>query len=273
MDFGFSTFFFLEQSLRDAVEKVLATGLNVIELTHDLPHLAQIDGPFMAYLTSLRDRGIRFSLHGPLFEVNLGSVFPEVRSHSRQRMFDAVDMACEAQCDPLVIHPGYSLLAGKAYDVAEKGRGYFLEDLREVVGYAAERGVRTVLENVHMPYFFLYDTADFQAIASKVPGIGLALDVGHAYITKRQKGDLDPEGSIIDDIRRLGIEHLHHVHIHNNFGIKDDHLFNEGSIDLKRVVSSLKASGYSGKVIAESYDMTGTHPESIAKTILGLAAG
>jgi sugar phosphate isomerase/epimerase len=273
MDFGFSTFFFMQQSLRDAVEKVLATGLKVIELTHDLPHLAQIDGAFMTYLETLRNQGVRFSLHGPLFEVNLGSVFPGVRSLSRQRMLDAVDMAHKAHCDPLVIHPGYSLLVGKARNIVEEAREYFLTDLAEVVEYAGVRGVRTVLENVHMPYFFLYDTSDFQAIASKVPGIGMALDVGHAYITKRQMGDRDPEGSILEDVQRLGIENVRHVHIHNNFGLKDDHLLTEGAIDLKRVLLGLKAFGYNGKVIVESYDMTGASPRSIAERILGLVVG
>jgi sugar phosphate isomerase/epimerase len=271
MDFGFSTFFFMQQSLRDAVEKVLATGLTVIELTHDLPHLAQIDDAFMTYLETLRSQGIRFSLHGPLFEVNLGSVFPGVRSLSRQRMFDAVDMAHDAHCDPLVIHPGYSLLVGKAYDIVEAGRENFLADLTELADYAGQRGVRTVLENVHMPYFFLYDTGDFQAIASRVPGIGMALDVGHAYIAKRQMNDRDPEGSILADIQKLGIENVNHVHIHNNFGLKDDHLITEGTIDLKRVLLGLKALGYHGKVIVESYDMTGASPRSVAERILGLA--
>ena len=106
-----------------------------------------------------------------------------------------------------------------------------------------------------MPYFFFYNLDEFPEISRAVPGVGITLDVGHAYVTYRSKGNPDPEGAILADLGRIGIEHLFHVHLHNNTGLKDDHMFLQGHIDLKRIVAGLDRLGYRGKVIVESYDM------------------
>lgn len=255
MEFGFSAFFFVKKGLLEAIERIVDLGVSVVEITYDLPHIDDIRGDFFDRLRLFQSRGISFSLHGPLFEVNIGSVFKELRDLSMERYRKAIDMASGTGIGPVVVHPGYSLLMEKSDRVVNAARKNFIEDLKRLADYADNRNVPLALENVHMPFFFFHDLDEFTDIRRQVGDIGITLDIGHAYITKRQKNIDDPEGSIIEDIRKTGIDHIRHVHLHNNEGINDDHLFIDGSIDLNRVLVCLRELGYSGKVVIESYDM------------------
>lgn len=105
-----------------------------------------------------------------------------------------------------------------------------------------------------MSYFYFQHLDEFNDIVKAAPGIGVTLDIGHAYISKRMAKDPDPERSILDDVRRMGIEHLFHVHLHNNDGTRDDHDFVQGSIDMARILRGLSELGYTGKVVIETLD-------------------
>lgn len=267
MEFGFSTFFFVKKSLVEAIEGVIDLGMSVVEITHDLPHIDDMRGDFFDRLQLYQAKGISFSLHGPLFEVNIGSVFKELRHLSIERYQKAIDMASKTGIGPVVVHPGYSLLMEKSDHVVSKARNNFIEDMKRLTDYADNRNVILALENIHMPYFFFYDLDEFTDIHREVGNIGITLDIGHAYITKLQKNIDDPEGSIIDDIRRTGVDHIRHVHLHNNAGQKDDHFLISGSIDLNRILGCLREMRYPGKIIIESYDMAQYGIEEIKRKI------
>jgi sugar phosphate isomerase/epimerase len=87
------------------------------------------------------------------------------------------------------------------------------------------------------------------------PDLGMTLDTGHAFLTKIAKKEKKPEEAIISDLKYLGINNITHVHLHNNKGKRDDHLFPDGDMDIKRMLNFLREEGYSGKVIIESYEM------------------
>jgi sugar phosphate isomerase/epimerase len=258
MQFGLSTFFFPNEPLLAVIEKIVCCGISVIEVTYDLPYVDEIDSHFLSAVKTLQGKGVSFSLHGPLFEVNIGSVFSEVRTFSKGRYTAAIEFAAEAGFDPVVVHPGYSFLTDRATAIAEKARTNFVDDLGELQRYAHARGVRLALENVHMPYFFFYDIQEFGDLARTIPGLGMTLDIGHAYLTKLQKREGDPEGSILHDLAGADPARLFHVHLHNNLGTKDDHFLGQGHIDLRKIVQGLKGLGYEGKVILETYE-TGDH--------------
>lgn len=255
MNFGFSTYFFVRKKISDVIDDIVASGIRTIEVSFEIPHALDMDGNFLSKINPLKLAGIEFSMHAPFYEINLGSFFADHRHYAIKRLKSALDMACSIGCNPVVVHPGYTMLAGKARDIEDLTRANFIEDLREISGYARERGLKIALENVHVPFFFFYELNQFKKLHKSVPDIGITLDIGHAFIAKRTQGEKDPEGSIIQDIREVGIEHLFHVHLHNNRGVKDDHLFPEGHIDLKRILQALNEMGYNGKVIIESYEI------------------
>lgn len=255
MNFGFSTYFFTRKHISGVVDEIIASGLKTIEISHELPHAPNLDRDFRAKIVELAAEGFQFSMHAPFFELNLGSFIDEVRKVSLDRIKHAFDMARDLQCDPVVVHPGYNFLAGRVKGIEDRAKEHFVETLQELSQYARDRGLRIALENVFMPVFFFYELSGFKVLSNTMPDLGITLDIGHAYVTKCMKGVDDPEGAIVEDIQRVGIEHIFHVHLHNNMGKKDDHSFLEGRIDMKRILKALVAEGYSGKVIIESYDM------------------
>lgn len=255
MQFGFSTYFFVKQPLHGVLDAIVTSGLTTVEISCEIPHGLNMDREFRRRVANLKGRGYTFSVHAPFFELNLGSFFDGIRSLSKERIRYALDLAGELGCDPVVVHPGYSFLINKVKFVEEQTRNRFIEDLGELSEYGATMGVRIALENVFMPFFFFYDLPDFLELKKALPLVGITLDTGHAYVGKCMRHDPDPEGAIIEDIKRIGIEHFFHVHLHNNLGARDDHLFLEGAMDMGRILRALSDLGYKGKVIIESYDM------------------
>ncbi|MBA4417104.1 MAG: hypothetical protein C0392_04220 [Syntrophus sp. (in: bacteria)] len=262
MKFGFSTYFYLKKESLEVVEEAAPLGIRVFELSQQIPHALNMDKRTVAKIDALKKEGIEFSMHAPFFEINLGSYFEDIRLISKERIKKALDLAGIIGVNPVVVHPGYTFFVDKVKDVEERTRENFMEDLREIYLYARERGLSIALENVHMSYFFFYELDEFRKIHEAAPGVGMCLDVGHAFITKCAQGVSSPEDAILADLKEIGIEHLFHVHLHNNLGVKDDHTFLQGSIDLKKIIRGLDGMGYGGKIIIESYDMEeyGTGP-------------
>ncbi len=253
MQFGFSTYFLTNDTLDGVIEGILASGLRVVELSYEPPHLFSMDDRFVEKTRQLGREGVELSMHGPFLEINLGSYLDEIRCLSRQRVMDALRLAARLGADPIVVHPGYSFFH-KLPQLDKKLREQFIEDLGVIVEEAQKLGVKVALENVYMSYFYFKEMIEFGAISEAAPGVGVTLDVGHAYISKRMAKHPEPEEAIIDDVRRMGTEHLFHVHLHNNDGTRDDHDFIKGSIDMGKILRGLKDLGYEGKVIIETLD-------------------
>jgi sugar phosphate isomerase/epimerase len=255
MHFGFSTFFFFGVTISDALDRLISGGVRVIEFMHEVPHSTEIDGALIEKMKRLVDEGVQFSVHAPFLETNLGSYFDEVRRFSKERVRAAVEFASVIQADPVVVHPGYSLMKEKLQVLNQRARENFFEDLGEVASFADSLGVRLALENGQMPFFFLYNMQDFPTFRDRVPHLGVTLDVGHAFISKHQAGEADPEGAILEDVRKFGLDCLIHVHLHNNRGGRDDHSFLSGTINMERILKGLHEAGYRGKVILETPDV------------------
>lgn len=254
MKFGLSTYFLVKMRFKDVVKYIVSSGFNTIELSCEIPHILEIDKDVLKYLGELRSEGIDLSMHAPFLEINFGSFFEDVRRYSKKRIVDAINMAGTIGCDPLVIHPCYTFVKDKSKPIESKTRDNFIADLSDILRIANDRGIRIALENVHMPFFFFYNMDDFKALNEVFPTLGIALDLGHAYITKRTEGIDNPEDSIIEDIKYVGMDNIFHVHLHNNYGFKDEHLFLNGDMDTKRIISFLNKKDYNGKIIIESSD-------------------
>jgi sugar phosphate isomerase/epimerase len=271
MNFGFSTFFFLRKPINRVIEEIIAHGVKTIELSLEIPHMPNMDDEFVKRMTALCKAGIDFSIHAPFFEMNLGSYQKEIRLFSKKKARLAIDMAQRIGANPVVMHPGYSFWMDKLKDVAERSREYFIKDMKGILSYARKRSIIVALEPIPMHFFFFYDLPEFKELQEMLPGIGMTLDIGHAYVTKVSKKTLDPEGAIIEDLKDLGVRNVSHVHLHNNKGKRDEHLVSEGNIDTKRILSFLSEEGYTGKVIVESYEMERNGITTVMEKLKSLA--
>lgn len=253
MNFGFSTYFLTRDRLGPTIDAIAASGFRSIELSYEPPHLFDYNEGLIEQIDMLRGRGVAFSMHGPFLETNLGSYLDEIRRLSRKRVGACLQLCSRIGADPIVIHPGYSFFRKlKEFDAGLRSR--FLDEVKGIVGDARDLGIRVALENVFMSYFYFQSLDDFNDIVKAAPGVGVTLDIGHAYISKCMAKEPDPEGSILDDVRRIDMKHLFHVHLHNNDGSRDDHEFMEGSIDMARILRGLKDLGYTDKVVIETLD-------------------
>ncbi|MCX7965683.1 MAG: sugar phosphate isomerase/epimerase [Syntrophorhabdaceae bacterium] len=267
MKFGLSTYFLVKKHIKEIVKDILDHGFNTIEISYEIPHSLEMDRDFFKYLKGLKGDGVEFSMHAPFLEINFGSYFEDMRNFSKKRVMEALNFAEIAECSPFVIHPCYSFVRGKAEHIEKKTWENFIEDLKEIVNKGKEKGIEIGLENVQMPFFFFYNMEDFLFLQKEIPELTIALDLGHAYISKSSKGTSSPEESIIEDIKKVGLKNIAHIHLHNNSGKRDDHTIMEGSMDIKKILKFLFENGYDKKVIIESQDFEEYGMDMVMKKI------
>jgi sugar phosphate isomerase/epimerase len=271
MKFGFSTFFFIQKPVSQVIDDIIDNGVKTIEVSLEVAQSPGINDELLKRLAALSKDGIDFSVHAPFFEMNLGSCQPEIRKFSRKKAKAAIDIANAIGANPVVMHPGYTFWMEKVKDVAEKSWEYFIHDMKWLLSYAKKRNITIALESIPMHFFFFFDIIEFKRLQEVLPGLGMTLDIGHAYVAKMAKKVTEPESAIIEDLKEIGIYNVTHVHLHNNRGKRDEHLFPDGNINIRRILNFLKEKKYTGKIIIESYEMERNGIPSVLEKLKSLA--
>jgi sugar phosphate isomerase/epimerase len=253
---GLSSIFFPQENVEVSVRKIADLGADCVEINCDLPHFPP--GPIneekrKGLWDALRETGLPSSLHSSFFELNLGSGYPELRELSRSRIKECINLASFLGSSPIVIHPGY--FPSFEPELRSEAKKRFMEDLDIILTYAKARGVKLVLENIQSPYFFGFEFAEMFSICSSL-SLPFCLDIGHAYIMQGICGNSDREREIARGIDKLS-PFLSHIHIHDNHGLKDEHLgVGEGNIDFSPIVEAIRRVGFEGKIIGEGWEGT-----------------
>ena len=119
--------------------------------------------------------------------------------------------------------------------------GEDVEALRILCRHAQDYGVRICLENMPDMEKLLCRTPDelFGMVDSVgMDNIGTTFDAGHANTTRNTAGYLKEKARIS------------HVHIHDNKGVKDEHLpLGGGTVNWDQVLGGLK--GFEGALVVE----------------------
>ncbi len=208
----------------------------VAEGRHYLP---DIEKGFLAATSSF---DIKFSVHAPLSDINIGSLNPRARERSVQEVCDTLQAASRMNIDLCTIHPGFYGPMGMLDKPAVSQRTK--ESLAAIEKVAQDNGVRVALENMPNMGMIMMGRSPGELLPL-LEGfdLGICLDIGHAHTA-----------GTIDDF-------LHHkdrvinVHIHDNLGDRDAHLpIGEGSIDFTKVLREL--SGYGGLYVIEARSLT-----------------
>jgi sugar phosphate isomerase/epimerase len=127
-------------------------------------------------------------------------------------------------------------------------RGFFVEKniatLRELLPYAAERGLGVMVENLPGDFNTAQDLGE---LLDPLPDLGLHLDIGHANL-------LVSHSSVEELLLAYG-PRLRHVHLHDNKGGGADlHLpLGTGTVDVRDAVRLLKRVGYDGTITLEVF--------------------
>jgi sugar phosphate isomerase/epimerase len=221
------------------IEWIAAMGLGFIDLTLEPPLAASWKVDPVVIRRALERHGLGVVGH-TAFYLPIASGIEEIRRASLQELRRCVDVFAALGARWMNVHPDRH---APMHD-----RGFFIgkniETLRELLPYAAERGVGLMVEN--LPGDF--NTArEMGELLEPLPDLGLHLDVGHANLLVVQ--------STVEDLLSAYAGRLRHVHLHDNKGGSADlHLpLGTGTVDVRRAVRLLKSHRYDGTITLEVF--------------------
>jgi len=198
---------------------------------------------------------MRFQVHAPLSDVNIGSVHEPMRVAAVDEIKQAIMMCRQLEIPLVTIHPGF--VQGIAFLNKAKALEKTKESVKEIAAYAIDQSVTVVVENLPTNINATCTHADELLEAIEGSGLGICFDMGHANTAGQ-----------MDEMLRL-VDRFKNVHLHNNDGQWDQHnRVDEGSASLSKVVSVLKKS-YRGNIIIESTDLeSGEQSKRVLETLL-----
>ncbi len=167
-----------------------------------------------------------------------------------KRLMRSMQFAADLDAYLWILHPGSRSSLADFYPKADWKQN--LESVATLHDEASELGLKFAMENLPAKYMFLMKTPqDFQNFYAEtgLTDVGIVLDTGHANL----------EGQIEPFLQQLP-DKISHIHISDNHGLIDEHLgLGHGKIDWQAFAHEVKATGFSGTVLAESaYDVVET---------------
>lgn len=213
----------------NAIEEIKQYGLN-IEFDHLCISENLDEEKIEQTLSDMRRdwrcaSAVRAIIHGPYTEINASSVDPKVLRLTKERYEAAYRVCRELGVNHMVVHSGFiPILYYKEWH-REKSAVFWKEFMSD-----KPEDFHLYIENVFEdePYLLkniIEETGDAR--------VRMCLDVGHANACSGK------EYTVLDWIRELG-GLIGHVHLHNNFGVKDEHnsVF-DGTMDMEKVMETI----------------------------------
>jgi sugar phosphate isomerase/epimerase len=244
-----STHVFLQQRLHPGLLDALhSTGAQSIEIFAARHHFDYSDRSAVRDIaTWFRNTGVAATLHQPLFLTDRGSgqwsrhVAPNInlidpeKSHRITAMDEvkrALESAEQIPIDACVLHLGQ-----KDDPWNTRALENSLTAIEHLKAFAHPLGVRILIENLQnditSPEHILeiLRTGHFDRV-------GVCLDIGHAHLAQ-PPSDSQPNTGI-DEAFELLKPRIAQLHLHDNHGAKDDHLWpGSASIDLTNVAKQI----------------------------------
>jgi sugar phosphate isomerase/epimerase len=177
------------------------------------------------------------TVHAPYGDLNLATLNDPIWRESIRQICTCIEHA-SALTDRVTIHPGYLSPVGKL--MPQKVWGLQKEALRQIGKCAAEHSVLACLENmISIKEFLCRQPEELIGMTEGIEGIGMTFDFGHANTV----------GSV--DKFLPFVQRAHHVHVHDNHGMSDEHLaLGAGTINWEKVGKEITAH-YTGTVVIE----------------------
>lgn len=187
---------------------------------------------------ALAERGVGVNVHGPIFDLNPGSLDAVVRKHTRRSYEKAVEVARDLAAGGIVFHTGYNPLLPER--TLPGWLSLSLELWNRLAGLADAAGVALTLENMFEPApDLLLELAD----AVETDSLRFCLDVSHTSIYStlglaRWWDALSPR--------------LRAVHLNDTDSFSDEHLaIGRGTLDFADVFRRVAALPHEPLVILE----------------------
>jgi sugar phosphate isomerase/epimerase len=253
-----STHVFLKHRLHPGLlELAERSGVQAVEIFAARQHFDYTSREHVAELAEwFRSNSLEpFSMHAPLYADRemgrAGAPAVNVLHPDKARRIDAMDeikRALEAAehipLRNLVVH-----LGERDDEWSPRTIEYALTALEHLGAFARPLGVRLLVENL------LSEATTPEHLVTilqmgRLTNVGICLDLGHAHITV----------GTADAIRILG-DRIATVHVHDNHGVKDEHLWpGGGTINWPATAKALQALGTPPATVLEiSYSLSEAH--------------
>jgi sugar phosphate isomerase/epimerase len=187
---------------------------------------------------ALAERGIGVNTHGPIFDLNPGSLDPVIRKHTRRAYEKALEVARDLGAGGITFHTGYNPLLPES--ILPGWLSLSLELWNRLTGLADSAGLALTLENMFEPTpNLLLDLAD----AVESDSLRFCLDVSHTAIystlgLSRWWDELAP---------RLRV-----LHVNDTDAFSDEHLaVGRGTLDFREVFRRAHALANEPLVVLE----------------------
>jgi sugar phosphate isomerase/epimerase len=241
---GLSMLYTLSESFAQMTQqlKKVQELTHIIEVVDDGTH--QLDNNRVAILAeTAKTYDIKFSVHAPFADINVASPSKTMRIAALRRLKQSMQHAADLGAYLWVLHPGGKSGISAFYPGEDWKQNE--ESIVELHDTASDLGLQVAMENLPEKYMFLMKTPeDFQRFYKEtgITDIGIVLDTGHAYL----------EGQIQPFLQQMPNK-IVHIHVSDNHGIIDEHLgLGHGKINWQAFTKTLKATGFSGTILAES---------------------
>lgn len=220
-------------------------GFNVIELAIEGPK-AKSDKLNIEDLKKFREgkekekNPIKFISHAP-WEFNFGSPYEKVRKGTLEEAEEILETAKNLDIDFITMHAYSHVSSAYKENSKEDVISSFLDSAKKLISIANQKEITIGFENVGN----LIKLKDFPKMFKEIPDMKMTFDIGHAY------KELGEEDEVIDFIKEYK-DRISHIHIHDNFGRKDDHFpLGVGKMKWKKIINALKETGYDKNITAE----------------------
>lgn len=211
-------------------------GFDFIDLTLEHPKAGADVVDAAAIRDALDAAGIGVVGHTAWY-LPFASPVPRLRAAAVEEVVSTLPLFAIAGASLVNVHPspGVRLIG------VEQTLAWNVEAFARLAEVAAAHGLRLMVENLPDAY----ESLDaMRALLAADARLGFHLDLGHAQVRgNRTAGYLEAFAN-----------RLAHVHLSDNTGRADDHLpLGAGRLDWKRLVRTLKRTGYDGTITLEVF--------------------
>jgi len=223
--------------------EVLSEGLHRLDLVRE------------DMLAARDNLGLRFQVHAPMSDVNIGSVYEPMRLAAVAEVKRTMEHCRMLDVKTITVHPGF--VNGIAFLDRSKAANMTRVSLQELAPFADEHGLVMAVEN--LPANINASCTKAEELLKVIEGTtaSICFDMGHA----------NTAGEVDNMLRHVA--RFRNVHLHNNEGQWDQHnVVDDGTADLGKVVSALRSS-YGGNYVIESTDLAeGVRSKAVLERLL-----
>ena len=232
----------INYTLDTAIDKVISTGFDGVDVWCGRPHLYRRDyseDAVSALGVKIKKSGLKIVSVMPAFfryPYSLSSPVEAICRDSAGYMKDCVDNAKLIGADNVLVVPMSRLLNQTPSDA----RRLFIRNLAEVCDYAEQKCIRLGIEVLkNQDCNFLTKTQDVIDIIHELKSynLGLVFDSGEMSLT----------GESFDSALELAGDLVMNIHINDNDGVSDSNSIpGEGSFNFHALADTLKKHNYNG---------------------------